>query len=105
VEFFKKPIGCEYMRNFSVSQIFFSNIFCESENVGKFGGVRCCYTTTANAPCGITRDSSAAKNNGLLQQFVFPDGITYNTKNAAVLTAKATPFFEQIASLQKVFGR
>ena len=47
-------------------------------------------------------DSSGAKNKKLLQNFIFPDGIIYDTKNEAVLTPQANPFFEQIAGLQKV---
>jgi site-specific DNA recombinase len=47
-------------------------------------------------------DSSGAKNKELLQKFIFPDGIIYDTKNEAVLTPKANPFFEQIASLQRI---
>jgi site-specific DNA recombinase len=49
-----------------------------------------------------TWDSSGAKNKELLQKFIFPDGIIYDTKNEAVLTPKANALFEQIASLQRV---
>ncbi len=47
-------------------------------------------------------DYSGVKNKELLQKFIFPDGIIYDTKKEAVLTPKANPFFEQIASLQRV---
>jgi hypothetical protein len=40
----------------------------------------------------------------LFNNFVFPEGIIYDTKNEAVLTTKPNPFFEKIASLQTVLG-
>jgi hypothetical protein len=48
--------------------------------------------------------SSVAKNKELLEKFIFTDRIIYDTKNEAVLTPKANPFFEQIASLQRVLN-
>ncbi len=47
-------------------------------------------------------DSNPVKQKEALQNFIFPEGICYDTKNEVVLTPKANPFFEQIAVLKRV---
>ena len=47
-------------------------------------------------------DSSPVKQKETLQNFIFPEGICYDTKNEVVLTSKANPFFEHIAVLKRV---